>query len=670
MLLKHDNKQAVRCKISKFIKMPFIYIKDAKSQQRYTNSKHPLPLYTVLRSNHQTIFYAKNDIVYFHSSTLINESNIITFYDCNKETYHLIKLDHVKTGYISNLISCFTAPSGRTYFVYLAKESGSSKDDLVIYDYTKNKIAYRKEPQWLDTITFAIPIANSFLVSVSRSGYSIWIRVIDVTTEGEYNESDIDLFIVSLEEYFLNVIYLLENKASKGDIRNLSKVANDIAAGLLRSEDIQYIGVPKITIMASVHDKDIVFYKGFKMQFDQVRIRGLSTTIHKAFSISFMFEEDRIIIQAGTGEGDYDAKGYIIIKSNFIHVPPDIYWFVDEYKLKNKYNLSNSKLHSVSKVSKDYLIINGTMYYSEPNVPKTYRGYDIERDVTYMFDYEDISILNVGYNRIMAALGLTASKISYKTAVYVNKKSYDKVYIIETNQLANNIRQIKNYHNDSPSEILELPNDLIKEISFDDEISEFLSKMYGTTHSISFYDYWYYVDEEKGYIYCLVIYKNTDESRDVYLLRYYMKNNDILPKVIGYLKIKSDELKDDKNLLNVKVLSLIAHDRYDKLHIARMLLSYRHNRIYNYMNEVVFELKNQLFRLRDVKHNRNGVLEYYNTRFKEINNVYTRRRYNVVTWSISGKVGRRRDNVQLIFVISEITTTKRMKLMNNRGYFS
>ena len=665
MHLKYDGKRITKCKVSKFIKMPFIHLEDAKSQQRYTNNKYPLPLYTVLRSNHQTIFYAKNDVIYFYSNTLINESNIITFYDHNKESYYLAKLDYTKTGYINNTISYFRAPNGNIYFVYLTKESESSKGDLVICNYTKNKITYRKKPQLFDTITFAIPIANSFLVSVSYSDYSIWIRVIDVTTEEEYNKSDINLFMISLKEYFLNVIDLLENKVSKRDIRSLSKVANDIAAGFLRSEDIQYIGVPEITIMASVHNKDIVFYKGFKMRFDQIHIKGLSTAIHKAFSISFMFEEDRMVIQVGTG-----SEGYIVIKGNFIHIPPDVYWFVGEYKLKNEHNLSNSKLYSVSKVSEDYLIINGTMYYSDPNMPRTYRGYYIRSDITYMFDYEDISILKVGYNRIMAALGLTRSKISYKTALYVNKKSYDEVYIIDTNQLTNNIRQIKNYNSDSLPEILELPNSLTKEISFRNEISEFLSKMYLTKPSISFYDYWYYVDEEKDYMYCLVVYKNTDESRDVYLLRYYMKNNDILPKFIGYLKVKSDELKEDKNILNAKVLSLIAYDKYDKLHLARMLLIYRHSRIYNYMNEVVFELRNQLFRLRDIKHNRTIVLEYYKTRFKEINNMHAHRRYNVVTWSISGKVGRREDNVQLIFVISEITAIKKIKLMNDLGDFS
>jgi len=656
MLFKLDAKQVVKCKVSKFIKMPFIQLKDSKPPQCYIDGRKPLPLYTIVSSYHQTIFYTKNNAVYFYHSLLSSDSKIFPFYDYRREGYYLTRLEYVKTGYTYGIINCFKSYNGDLYIIYSVGQENDSKSEIVVYNCTKNTTIYRKETQWLDTMIFTIPIANSFLVSVSRSGYDMWIRIIDVITEQKYDKINMDLFIVSLKDYFVNIIKLIENKVSKEDIRRLNKIANDIAGGYLSYEDIQYLGIPEITITASIHDNDIVFYKGFQIQFEQIRLKRLNTAIHKAFSVSFMFEDDKIFIQVGTGEG-----GYIVINGNYIHIPPDVYWLIGEYKLSNEYNLSNSRLYSVSKVSKEYIIIDGAMYYPYPEIPQTYVGRMYRNIITHEFDGNGISILSVNSTPI-TVLGFTSLKFNYKASVYITKKLYNEINMINVSQLVNKIRQMQNDYSYKLLEIMKVPKDFIKTISIEDNVLSFLSKIYKRKHSNSSYSYSYYIDEEKGYMYCLVIYTNEVRNKHAILLRYYIEDDNISPKIMGYTEIKSHELEKNQKILDIKIASLIAYQKGNKLRLDRFLLLYRHNCIYNYMNDIILEMKYPLFIFSDIKHNRTGKFNYYNSKFKEVRDVRTDRSYNVVEWFISGKMGRSNVDVTVPIIVSELTVNTKLEL--------
>ncbi len=663
MFLRHNNKPIAQCKVSRFVKLPFIDLKAKKPPECYENSENPLPLHTIVRSNNQTIFYTKNNIAYFYNSSLSVNEKIFPLYDYKRESYHLLILNNIETGYSYGIINCFRAPDGDLYITYSVRQENDSKSEIVVYNYTKNIIIYRKEsPWWLNEMTFAIPIANSLLVSISQSGYSIWIKIIDLNREKEYDEDETDLesFVVSLRDYFVNIIDLIADRVSKEDIRRLNKVANNIASGYLHSEDIQYLGVPEITITAGIHDKDTVFYKGFEVQFDKINLKGSKTMIHNAFSISFMLEDDKVVIRLGTGK-----KGYVVINGNFINIPSNVYWLIGEYKLSNEYNLSKSKLYSVGKVSRNYMIIDGEIYYSNTGMPKTYIGYKHRSTIMYMFDDEDINIINVGYDRTTVVLGLTSSKISYKTAIHVTKKSHTEIEMININQLRDWIKQIQNDQKEEITEIMELPKEFIKTIKFDDMVKEVLYKTYRTKPSSSSYNYWYYVDEEKGHLYCLVIYTTASKDKNVILIRYYLERGNILPKIKGHIEIKSDELKKKPGLLDAKIASLIAYQDGNQLHLDRLLLRYVYNRSYNYLNEILMEMKYPLFILNDVKYNRANMLKYYKAEFKEIRDVHIGRKYNIVEWHVSGKMGRENSDVSVSFVISELTITKKISLMTN-----
>ncbi len=212
---------------------------------------------------------------------------------------------------------------------------------------------------------------------------------------------------------------------------------------------------------------------------------------------------------------------------------------------------------------------------------------------------------------------------------------------------------------------MELPKEFIKTIKLDDMVKETLYKTYRTKPSSSSYHYWYYVDEEKGHMYCLVIYTTASKDKSVVLIRYYLENDNVLSKIKGYMEIKSDELKKKPGLLNSKIASLIAYQDGNQLHLDRLLLRYVYNRNYNYLNEMLIEMKYPLFILNDVRYNRNKIVEYYNAQFKEIRNAHIDRRYNVIEWYISGKMGRSNSDVTVLFIISGLTLTKRLSLMSS-----
>jgi hypothetical protein len=220
MQLRYDGKRMTKCKVSKFIKVPFIKVKQSKPSECLIESKAPLPLYTITRLNHQTIFYAKNNTIYFYENLLSTDWKIVPFYDYKSESYHLTKLENIDARFIYSFISHFKAPNGSIYFVYRKNQEGVSGSEIIVYNYTKNRFVYRSRSEMLDVYTFKIPICNSLLVSLLLAGCYIWVRIIDVTQEERSSlEEDRGLLRIFLYNYFANIISYMSDSISKTDFR-------------------------------------------------------------------------------------------------------------------------------------------------------------------------------------------------------------------------------------------------------------------------------------------------------------------------------------------------------------------------------------------------------------------------------------------------------------------
>jgi hypothetical protein len=657
MLFKYDTERTIKCKVSKYIKTPFVKAKDSKPSECNVINDHILPFYTIMRSNHQTFFYQKINLVYFYESILNSDEKIVQYYDYQKERYCLTKQEHINKINIYSIITHFKATNEHTYFVYLTGLPDASDGKILVYDYTKNKIIYRRKSEWLDIYTFRVPILNSILISLSGLGEYIYIRIIDLTKEdeGEY----VELFRVSLAQYFIDIINTMSDKISKDDISRLSKIAHEIIGGLSTYKDIEYIESYGITATANIHNINTVYNTGIQIRFDLINLKSLKTKIEYAFSISLAVENSKIVIKVGTGE-----DGRIIVNGNTIKLPSNVYWYRGEYELVNKYDLTKSKLYSVLKVSKEYMIVDDLIYYAHPKLPKTYKCYAVNDEISSILNEDDMSII---YNsgRYTIVLGTTNSKINYKAAVRVTSRYYGHISIINMHSLRNKIRQMKENNKNRVIEVIDSEVRLVKSIRIDHKVSKILHDLYRPEPLTNSYDYWYYVDEEKAYMYCLIIYPNASGDNRIILVRCHLENNMMPPVIMLYSEIKSDELQKNPKLLQTRIINLMAYQNGNPLHLYNLLEKYKESRNYSYMNEIISEMNYPLFSFKDIKYNRSKILEHYRQGFRKIDGLDIDRYHNVILWTIEGIIGRYRRKISVPFVISELIVTRKLLPMSN-----
>jgi hypothetical protein len=680
MLLKLRDKQAIECKIAKFIKMPFMNLEGLESLEWGAYINKPLPTYsikyTVMHSIHQTIFYTKNNIVYSHKSILSSSSKrIIPLYNYKKETYHLVKLDYPDIGSKNLLINHFKASNGDIYFVFisLAKRDNNSERETVVYNYTKNKIVYREERQPQDEVTFKIPIANSLIVSLLQKGSDIWIKIIDVTKEKEDGSAYIEALHFSLAQYFMNVIGLLSDRISKNEIGNLNRIVHDIVNKNIVSDSIEYDWSPDAAITVGIDDNDTVFYKDFQIQVHTINLESLKAVIDKAFSFSFIFENNKIVIRLGTGR-----EGYIKIKQHTIKIPSDNFWVIGEYVITDRHDLSKSHLYSVEKVSKEYIIINSAIYYPDRQIPKIYKGYSIKNSIEHIYDYGDFSILKSTFGifknkaDFAAFLNLTSSKIDYRTAIQVIEKAdscsypYNAIKIININQVRNDIVQIYKENGDKTPEIIELPKNSVKTVNINKIVLRFLSKIYKTQIQNNSYICTYYIDNEKGHLYYLVLYTDIFDDQNIILFKYYLVGKNKLPEIVAHAKIRHDEQQKSSNFLEVikaKIINLMAFHRSNLLYLAQPLEPYQNIYSYNHLNDLIIKAGYSMFQINDIRHNRTKEIKYEG---KTGNVKFTvrdiERRYNTVIFKIKLRVSGREIYIIVPLVVLNLTVTKKLSL--------
>jgi len=674
MFFQYDAKQITKCKVSKFIKVPFVKVEDPKPPQCDINTNAPLPLYIITRSNHRTIFCTKNNIVYFYERFLNSNVAIVPLYDYKRENYYLTKLDIVDTDPIYSIINHFRASNGETYSIYSTrnKDESAKANETVVYNHTKNKFIYRRPYKILDTYTFRIPIANSLLISLSSVNCDIWINIIDVTKEKKDENEEINLLPVSLGTYFVNIADYMSSQIAKTYISRLRKIADNIFN--LKCENVGYIWPVTMSVTAGIQGDDTVFYKGFQLRFEEINIKSLRAVVKNAFAMSFTLEGDRIVIRMGTGKG-----GHIKIKKDIINIPPDVYWVVGEYKLKGEYDLSKSQLYSVSKVSKEYIIIDGMLCYPNPNIPKTYQEYTLDNKITYMFQDNEISIISRpdSNDSLLGLLNLSHSKINDGAAVYVRKRSNVVVSMIDISRLKEEIRRMQGVKYMYPPAIIKVSEKLIKNIVVFEGVLNLLSKIYRIRPSASSLRWWYYVDEQKGYVYYLVVYHDPYWYDHVILFKQYLKYDNIMPSIIAYFRQRSTTSTHRQNLFNLlwsQITSLMAYKNGNQLNISKLLKGYAHRLNYNYMNEIIVEMHYPRFLFIGARHNRTMSFKYYNAEFTKIEEAHVHRSYNIIIWNIKAlniKSRKERENIDLYvpIVLSELTITKKL-LADSSTFYS
>jgi hypothetical protein len=456
----------------------------------------------------------------------------------------------------------------------------------------------------------------------------------------------------------------MSSKISKREITRLNRIADKIIKGYASYKSVEYSEDYEVIATVGIHNDNTSFYKGFEVLFKKIKLKGLNTVVERAFFLSFSLEGDKIVIRVGTSK-----EGRIVINRSAIAMPSNEHWTVAEYKLDGKYNLSSSQLYSVSKVSENYIIIDGVVYYLHSNTSKLYQvyyqNYKLNRKISYVYDDNDISILNY-LDTYLICSDFQHSRIDYDPAIHVTLKSSFEIHMIDIKRLKNKIQKMQRNNGGNLSDIVTIPKeDLVEVVRFSDEILEFLHDRYGIKLLPGSYDYWYYIDEKEGYMYYLILYEAEDGYKNAIILKYYLRNERRLPTITAYLKLSPNEAGNDANLLKTKILNLVIQRGINRLYIAKLMknhVNYMIGRICNYANKIIIEFKNSLFLLNDVKYNRNSLLRHYINPFDEISYANNSRRYNVITWNISGKIGESKVNVCGLFVISGLAVIKSVRV--------
>lgn len=363
-------------------------------------------------------------------------------------------------------------------------------------------------------------------------------------------------------------------------------------------------------------------------------------------------------------------------------MPANEYFLIGEYKLRDEYDFSKSQLYSVAKVSKEYMIIDGSMYYPSSNMSKAYERHGTDSKTAYIFEDSDISIINNSdsNDKLLAILNLTRLKIGYRAAIHVTQKTRNKISIINIYQLRKRISQMQIDQSVKNLEIVEIPKEFIETVEIDKKIVKFLNEEYKMRLRPYCYSYWYYVDEAKGYIYCQVVYTTWSGDNGIILLRFYLTNNKLPPVIVYHLNMKYNELQKDPNILVYKVKGMMLYWTPNLLHIHELLrykshrqvyisnsgicyeIIYNHMNVYSYMEEVIFKIEYPMFKFVDVKHNRAKVFKYYNAEFEEVRDINVDRRYNIVMWHIQGQMERENRVVRVPFVILDLVITRKLAI--------
>jgi len=669
MLLSLNSKKIVKCKVARFTKTPYVRRKDQKPPYCEADTNKPLPLYTIRYSKHRTMFYTKNNSIYFYQGILIRKEKIVPFYDQKTENYCITNLKFMIEGRV-NIINHFKASNGYTYFVYLTEDSATNRF-IVVYNHTKNKIVFSDNPKTLDHITFKIAIANSLLVSILSEGFKIQIKVIDITKE------KIETLHISLDKYLIKIMDLLSDISPEDSLKKLNEIVYNIINSQMYAnrESVEYNWAPDIATTVSVDSNNTAFYKDLQIQVNKISIKTLKIIIHKAFYLSFTFKSNKMVIQVNTGK-----EGYININRDTINIPPDKSWIIGEYVLNNEYNISKSQLYSVTKVSKDYIIIDDAIYYPDPKIPKNYTGYTTKNRIEHIFDNADFSIFKSESNLIVFS-NFTSSKINYKTTIYTNRRrcscgySNKTIEIISINQVNNFMVQMQKKYNSNSSEITELPKDLIKTVNINEIALTILTKIYGTTPTNEFDYCWCYIDEEKGYLYYIIIHKEIFGDRKIILFKYHIEDSKKLPEIIAYFELESDDLLENPELLKTQIVNFIAFRRGNQLYIAQLLEVYGNKHTYSFLNDMTIEAKYPIFQFNDIKYNRTKKFLYYTNKFEEIygtnkledlmkslNIIDTdiKRRYSTVIFSVKLRTPLNNLNIIVPFVIADLMLTRRL----------
>jgi hypothetical protein len=292
------------------------------------------------------------------------------------------------------------APNRQLYLINTGSVS------IVIENVSKNTLVYEFSQQ-ATYLFHSMPIANSFVLFVMRSGNEIVIHVIDLIKEIKYVQKylieKIIETLISLSKE--NDKYYEELKSIK-NLGNLSLKITDKLADVTNTIDNSIF--------------NLVFYDScivnISLSFGHTDEPN-SKTLKDALSIVAVYQNNELTVRLQINS---NIKIEMPSYNYGINFGSSTVLTDDKYIVDNKYNLSQSHLYSVMASGSDYTII------SEHNIGKFALYYKNEADIIFPDKY--FSISNLGNILFISTFGKKLVFVSKDRLFKLNK--INKYYVL------------------------------------------------------------------------------------------------------------------------------------------------------------------------------------------------------------------------------------------------
>jgi len=444
-----------------------------------------------------SFYYDKNNLIaYYNHSTKNNNFDIIPLYNYVENNYEIILSD---LPYESD-VCVVKAPNRQVYILWV-------KDNkITIGNISKGTLVYSLS----DSKTYlfhSMPIANSFFLVVTRDDTEIVINIIDLIEEKNYMQK------CPIVKIIKTILSLSKNSIDYKEIESIG-ISKKLHFEIDIEKDITN-NIDNSIVNLVFYDRCVV---NISLYFENTKTSS-KRRLKDAISIVAVYQDNELTvslqinsnIKIETPSHDYniDFNSITVITSN-------------NYKMDNRYNISQSHLYSVIVSTSDYTIIR------EPNIaPNTFALY-YKNKPNIIFSDTIFSITNFSNIFLISIFDNWIYKNLHKGLWVVKKDILSKPneinkYYIEYNDSGINIIDnevirkllLNSMHKSNNTNWAGIDiTDIVKHVSIKDRLQEMVRHYISPNDDFEFCDYEYYIDDNAEKFYSLVCLQNkSNESQ-------------------------------------------------------------------------------------------------------------------------------------------------------------
>jgi len=629
MLFSHVKKRAPKIQVARYIRFPKVSPKNTYNPLSHgEHSFYASSIHIVSDGKYATLCYTTKDVCYFYNTTLTSLQSIVPLYHYTSGKYLFLKAD-IEYGLSEMSIPkswySVKAPNGDIYLVYIIFHS-KSDNSLCVYNITKDKIIHcvryfntsinEKRAEDCSRI-----LGNSFVIIYTYRDLNLRIDLVDLVSE------TVDTFNYTIHDYLNNLLAVVDDEIEKKSIFDILSILNNAYIASYRGHDWSFLG-----IMYTINNhEDLVpfinyfeLYLGVKSDIENIVLnQGTAVLLLKC-----RIENNELSVEFTTWAGDGIRK---LNDPTFkVTIPANAVLFRKRYNLDDRYDIYKSYPYYIHEVAPNYIFTTDGVLEQHP-----YHKNDYIMNPGFSYAYVHGMIRQMGFHRVN---GINILKSNVQTIVQL-KRSYVKegrklgAIIVEADigekflhpetitffnlRKAHKFLQKNIYTQNEHSEPFIDASPFIFKVNVKEKIPRILKLSKRELGSISNrLTHFVYVDEIGGLLYILIVLfpkkKKNDDNDEGDTVYWLCKCNILVPtvpcEVITKLHLgKSGMVKDfiDAVRHNVHLIEKLGNLTYENMRVGNS-----YTLAYIYDNILITTSDRLDMKIKDIKQNRYGILQY------------------------------------------------------------